>query len=186
MPPEYCGKGGINALKWIRNELHYLKNKLQEWEWLWDMEFNPSKCQVLHIAWSRKPINRNYTMHGQVRESVEHARYLAVEISSDLKFSHHINRVTANASKSLGFLKRNIKTKQAAYKTVVRPQLEYASSNWSPYTKKDIYKVEMVQRRAIRWSPNSYSSYQSVTELQQQSTYTKVHDPRPNCLKCFP
>ena len=33
---------------------------------------------------------------------------------------------------------------------------------------KDIYKVEMVQRRAIRWSLNSYSSYQSVTELQQQ------------------
>ena len=112
-------------------------------------------------------------MHGQVLESVDYARYLGVDISSDLNFSHHINRITANASKSLGFVKRNIKTKhsgirEAAYKTVVRPQLEYASPIWSPYTKKDIYKVEMVQRRAIRWSLNSYSSYQSVTELQQQ------------------
>ena len=137
------------------------------------MEFNPSKCQVLHIARSRKPIHRNYTMHGQVLESVDDARYLGVNISSDLTFSYHINRITANASKSLGFLKRNIKTKhsgirEAAYKTVVMPQLEYASPIWSPYTKKDIYKVEMVQRRAIRWSLNSYSSYQNVTELQQQ------------------
>ena len=112
-------------------------------------------------------------MHGQVLDSLDHARYLGVDISSDLNFNHHINRVTANASKSLGFLKRNIKTKhpgirEAAYKTTVRPQVEYASSVWSPYTKKDIHKVEMVQRRATRWIFSSYSPYQSVTELQQQ------------------
>ena len=119
-------------------------NKLQEWEQLWDMAFNP-KCQVLHIARSRKPIHRNYTMHDQVLESVDHARYLGVDISSDVNFSHHIDRITANASKSLGFLKRNIQTKhssirEAAYKTVVRPQLDYVSPIWSPYTKKDTYK----------------------------------------------
>ena len=112
-------------------------------------------------------------MHGQVLDSIDHARYLGVDISSELNFNHHINRITANASKSLGFLKRNIKAKhprirEAAYKTTVRPQVEYASSVWSPYTKKDIHKVEMVQRRATRWILSSYSPYQSVTELQQQ------------------
>ena len=34
--------------------------------------------------------------------------------------------------------------------------------------KKDIYKVEMVQRRATRWILSSFSPYQSVRELQQQ------------------
>ena len=29
---------------------------LLEWERTWDMEFNPSKCQVLHITRSRKPL----------------------------------------------------------------------------------------------------------------------------------
>ena len=87
--------------------------------------------------------SNTYTMHGQVLDSIDHARYLGVDILSDLNFNHHINRVTANASKSLGFLKRNIKTKhpgisEAAYKTTVRPQVEYASSVWSSYTKKDI------------------------------------------------
>ena len=38
--------------------------------------------------------------------SRDHARYLGVDISSDLNFNHHINCVTANASKSLGFLKK--------------------------------------------------------------------------------
>ena len=137
------------------------------------MEFNSSKCQVLHISKSRRPIKHSYTMYGQVLDSIDHARYLGVDISSDLDFNHHINRVTANASKTLGFLKRNIKTKhpgirEAAYKTTVRPQVEYASSVWSLYTKKDIHKVEMVQRRATGWILSSYSPDQSVTELQQQ------------------
>ena len=52
---------------------------------------------------------------------------------------------------------------EAAYKTIVRPQLEYASTTWSPYTKKDIYKVKMVQRRLICWICNSFSNYDSVT-----------------------
>ena len=31
-------------------------NVLREWKKKWDMEFNPSKCQVLHITRSRNPI----------------------------------------------------------------------------------------------------------------------------------
>ena len=77
-------------------------------------------------------------MHGQVLDSIDHARYLGVDISSDLNFSHHVKRITANASKSLGFLKRTKHPgiREAAYKATVRPQVEYASSVCSPYTKK--------------------------------------------------
>ena len=74
-------------------------------------------------------------------------------------------------NKSLGFIKRNIKTKhpgvrETAYKTIVRPQLEYASPVWGPYTQSNIYKVEMVQRRAIRWILNNFSPYDSVSQMQ--------------------
>ena len=33
------------------------------------------------------------------------------------------------------------------YKTLVRPTLEYCSPVWKPYTKKDIYQIEKVQKR---------------------------------------
>ena len=64
---------------------------------------------------------------------------------TDTKLYNNINRLTANASKSLGYLKRNNQTKhigirEAAFKTIVRPQLEYASTVWSPHTKQDIKK----------------------------------------------
>ena len=113
-------------------------------------------------------------MHRQTLESVENARYLGIDISLDLGFSHHINRITSNAQKNLGFLKSNIKTthsgiREAACKTIVWPQLEYASTTWSPYIKKDIYKIEMVQRRSIHRVCNLYSNYAGVTAMQSDS-----------------
>ena len=95
----------------LQDDLHVL----QECEKAWDMEFNPSKCQVLHISRSSKPIKHSYTMHGQVLDSIDHARYLGVDISSDLNSNHHIGRITSNASKSLGFLKETSKQNIRVY-----------------------------------------------------------------------
>ena len=55
--------------KKLQNDLDIL----QEWEREWDMEFNPSKCQVVHITRSRRPINTSFSMHGQVLDSVDSA-----------------------------------------------------------------------------------------------------------------
>ena len=89
-------------------------------------------------------------MHGQVLDSMASARYLVVDITSDLNFTQHTNRTTANAYKSLGYLKTKHLSKhpgirEAAFKTIFRHQVEYASTVWSPYTKKDINQIEMVQ-----------------------------------------
>ncbi|MES9994057.1 MAG: reverse transcriptase family protein, partial [Candidatus Thiodiazotropha sp.] len=143
---------------------------LQKWERTWDMEFNPNKCQVLHISRSRQPIHSQYTLHGEILESVDCARYLGVSISKDLSWNTHINEITSKANRTLGFVKRNIRTKnqavkELAYKSLVRPQVEYASSVWSPYTKQNIHKIEMVQRRAARWVSGKYSSYDSVSAM---------------------
>ena len=125
------------------NTLQADLDTLQEWERTWDMEFNPSKCQVLHITRSRQPLQSQYTLHGQFLESVDSAKYLGVNITQDLNWNHHINEITGKANRTLGFVKRNVKTKneavkELAYKTLVRPQVEYVSSVWNPHTKRNI------------------------------------------------
>ena len=67
------------------------------------------------------------------------------------------------SNQTLGFLNRNIRIhnrdmKSTTYKTFVRPQLEYASTVWSPYTDQYIDKLESVQRRAARRVNRDYTS----------------------------
>ena len=81
-----------------------------------------------------------------------------------------INEIVIEANQTLGFVKRNVKTKnqsvkELVYKTFVRHKVEYASTVWSPYTKKNIDQIEMLQRRAARWVTNRYSSYDSVSAM---------------------
>ena len=68
---------------------------LSAWETRWDMEFNSSKCQVVHVTDSRQTVKTDYVLHGQVLESVPYARFLGVDISSGLTWNSHMNGVTA-------------------------------------------------------------------------------------------
>ena len=100
---------------------------LEQWQKMWDMQFNPSKCQVLHIIRKVKPLNTKYILHNVELESASSvAKYLGVTIVDDLSWSPHIDNTTKKANQTLVFLKRNIRVhnkdlKSVAYKTLVRP-----------------------------------------------------------------
>ena len=79
--------------------------------------------------------------------TVSQATYLGIELASNLSWTPHINKITSKASQSLGFLKRTFnsaksETKTAAYKSIVRPTLEYSSPVWDQYKTCDIQKLE--------------------------------------------
>ena len=148
-------------------------NSLAIWEEKWMMAFHPQKCIVLPITRNRKPLLFNYTLHGHTLERTSHAKYLGINITSTLNWSHHIQQITNKANRTLGFLKRNVninsvKIKSNAYKTLIRPTLEYACPVWDPYTKSDIQRLEMVQRRSARYVCNSYQRRASVSEMIQR------------------
>ena len=156
---------------------------LEQWEKMWDMQFNPSKCQVLHITRKVKPLNTKYILHNVELESASAAKYLGVTIADDLEWSPHIDNTTKKANQTLGFLKRNIRVhnkdlKSVAYKTLVRPQLEYASTVWYPHHDKDIKKVEAVQRRAARWAIRDYKYTSSVTAMLKDLNWRPLDQRR--------
>lgn len=182
----YLTMEGGDSHRVLQNDL----DSLSVWESRWDMEFNPSKCQVVRVTSSRRPINTLYFLHGQVLEVVTSARYLGVDISSGLSWNSHIDRITVKANRTLGFLKRNIKTKQSkvremAYNTLVRPQLEYASPIWDPYTKGKILQIEKVQRRAARWTSNNFDPRSSVTGMLDDLGWRTLEQRRADARLCL-
>ena len=93
-------------------------DKLQEWERTSDMEFNPSKCQALHISRDSQQIHSQYTLYGEILESVS----CAISITKNLSWNTHTNKITSKAYRTLGLVKRNVRTtnqsvKELAYKT---------------------------------------------------------------------
>ena len=133
---------------------HDLDN-LSIWESDWDMEFNPSKCQVMQVPESRKSINATYRLNDQVLEMVVCAKYLKVDISNGLSWNSHID----SDNKTTSFINRNIKTKmpgvrEITYNTLVRPQRDYAApvwgvSVWDPHTKDKPFQIENYYERSV-------------------------------------
>ena len=127
-------------------------NSLAKWEMDWQMKFNVSKCHSMRVTrlHPSRHIDFNYTLHQQTLEQVQSAKYLGLTITDDLDWGQHISEITCKATKTLGFLRSNLAlaprhTKEVAYKTLVRPQLEYAAPIWHPYHETQIEKVEKVQ-----------------------------------------
>ena len=79
-----------------------------------------------------KQILFDYTLHQQKLEQVQSSKYLGLTITDNLDWGQHVLEISCKATKTMGFLRRNLAlaprhTKEVAYKTLVRPQLEYAA-----------------------------------------------------------
>ena len=117
-------------------------DRFGNWARQWGMRFQLVKCNMMQLT--RKHLNKtqaSYTLESTVLENVDNIEYLGVTITNDLKWNTHISNICTKANRTLGFLRRTLfscpqDVKEAAYKGMVRPILEYGSSVWDPYTDK--------------------------------------------------
>ena len=165
--------------------------KLQEdidrlgcWARKWGMRFQPVKCNMMQLTKKHNKIQASYTLEGTVLENVESIKYLGVTITSDLKWNTHIINICTKANRTLGFLRRNLfscpqEVKEAGYKTLVRPILEYGSSVWDPYTQGLQEELEKVQNRAARFVTRNYTREAgSMTGILEQLKWESLKKRR--------
>ena len=131
-------------------------DKLQEWTETWQMNFNAKKCYLLSTHSKRDPALNRYRLNGEEIAKTSHHSYLGVELQDDGKWTKHIENCTKKANRALGFIRRNFgrcpeSIKESLYTAMVRPHLEYASGAWSPHLKKDINRLDNIQRKASRF-----------------------------------
>ena len=108
-------------------------DRLGSWARIWGMRFQTVKCNMMQLTRKRtKKIHASYTLEGTDLGNVESIKYLGVTITNGLRWN-----VCTKANRTLGFLRRNLyscpqEVKEAAYKGLVRPVLNYGSSVWDP------------------------------------------------------
>ena len=156
---------------------------LAKWEKTWGMSFHPEKCSIIRIHRKRSPILFNYKLKGHTLLAESSTRYLGVDLSSNLTWNTHVDRTVKKGNSTLGFLRRNLRigseeVKTAAYFSLVRPKLEYCSTVWNPHTKALTNKLEMVQRRAARFTTNRYHNTSSVTDMLEHLGWETLESRR--------
>lgn len=117
-------------------------------------------------------------------------KYLGVILTPDLSWSDHISTICAKASRSLGYLRRNLRhapsnVRQLAYQTFVLPQLEFASSIWSPFQKYLIDMIESIQNRAARFITRNYNRHSSITQIKRQCCLQPLQTRRYIAIICL-
>ena len=129
------------------------------------------------------------THPGHPQDSLRGHILRSERISGDFHWKTHITKITNKANSTLAVLKRNVRVsskplKETAYKTLVRPQLEYSSPLWDPHHANLKKKVEDVQRRSARWVFNKYHygpkypNAMTPTEMIRQLEWTSMETRR--------
>jgi hypothetical protein len=170
----------------LQNDL----NTLEKWQNNWQMSFNTKKCFTMRITHVRNPKMFNYKLGSCILEETNSHAYLGVSITNNLSWSTHIHNITSSANRSLGFIRRNLYScpksiKQTAYMALVRPLLEYSNSVWDPHQKELINKLEMIQKRAARFTTKTYDKTTSITQLIKDLEWDTLQNRRTANRLCI-
>lgn len=109
----------------------------------------------------------NYSLGNSPLEDVKEFKDLGVTTTDNFNWNSHIDIIVSKANRMLGLIKKtcrgldDTKTLRTLYCALVRSNVEYCSVVWSPYTKKNIEKVEKVQRRATKFILKTEDNYET-------------------------
>ncbi|MEC8568518.1 MAG: reverse transcriptase family protein, partial [Pseudomonadota bacterium] len=115
----------------------------------------PSKCFQLRISKTKSQLDPEYAIDGMKLQSETAVVDLGVTVTEHLRWDKHIDKIYNKVSATSYQIRNCFKTKNIwvllkLYITYVRPKLEFNTCVWSPYRKKDIVRLESVQKRFTR------------------------------------
>ena len=137
--------------------------------WLTNNQLNLALHKCLNLQIKKPSLTENETQLFISNIPIKNSpcvKDLGILLSTDLKWSNHINHISSSASSQSylilkSFSSRCIWVLLKLYKTHVRPKLEYNSPVWSPYNNNMVYlayaQKTVVQVLALSRRKNTHS-----------------------------
>lgn len=175
----------FNTINSVSDQVYLCENLnyINKWCEEWEMVINFDKTSYLCLSNKIHKFEFTYNIGGHSIKQVDEYKYLGVTITSKLSWTAHIDNICSAARKKLGFLKHKLgrsssSLKLKAYKSIIRPSLEYASIVWEPHTVTNIEKIEKIQRLAARFIFNRYRRRDSPSVMLQDAELELLADRR--------
>jgi len=168
-------------------------DSVKAWSDRWMLKLNYNKCKV--VSFGRRTSNDFRYSISDGQESFTLARDvkindLGIILDGRLSFSDHVQCKVNKCFSLLGLLKRNFKNISTTgfvllYKSMIRSQLDYCNSVWSPYRKADVEELEKVQKKATKCIPG-LKGFSYIQRLQKCALTTlKFRRIRGDMIEVF-
>jgi hypothetical protein len=136
----------------VRNAQEDL-DKVAMWADKNNMKFNKNKFELVRYGKDNKLIKETsyVTENGNKIQEKESLRDLGVRMQNNATFDDHIARVESSGKKWCSWVLRTFRTRQKdtmmlLWKQLILPRIEYCSPLWAPYKRKDLEKLENIQK----------------------------------------
>jgi ribonuclease P/MRP protein subunit RPP40 len=144
--------GEVNNIAQIQ-DLRMDLDKLFSWANTWQMQFNVTKCKIIHLGAKNK--KESFSLGGNELIKTTEEKDLGVIITDNFKVARQCASAAKKGFQMLGMIARTIVSREKAviiplYKSLVRPHLDFCVQAWRPHLQKDIDLLERVQRRVTR------------------------------------
>ena len=151
-------------------------NRVYKWSEDNKLPFNCNKFTL--IQYTSKKSDNSLTYHyiapdGNKIQKVDNVKDLGIIMSSDLRFSDHINHIASKCKQLTGWIFRTFKSRDkltmlTLWKSLVLSRLDYCSQLWSPSKVGEMQEIEGLQR--------TFTNYISeVSNLDYWDRLSKLH-----------
>ncbi|ETO08756.1 hypothetical protein RFI_28632 [Reticulomyxa filosa] len=218
--PIQCGMFADDVALWtsiytsnvgeMTRQLQLLQNSLDgiaSWASKWKLLLSSEKSQCITF---RNKNKRKYTsMFLHLRDEkipeTNKVKYLGLIMDTQLSYKEHINYVYGKAARKLGYLtflcsykgiRPSLSVYNLLYKTIIRPNLEYACAFWNGAPESHKKKLEKIQRIAMcrilgvmkstAYDTVNILSQMPPLELRRQQEEVKLFQRCENHMQNFP
>jgi hypothetical protein len=163
----------------VNNEL------LQLSEWFRANKLSLNVAKTNFIIFGNKQFPKNFTkltlvLDGNILERTAFVKFLGVYLDEKVKWTQHLNHISSKVSRGLGIIGRLRKilssdTLKILYFSLIYPYLSYCNIIWGGAYATALYKLEVLQNRAVRLITSSpYRT--SSGPLYKQLNLLKIAD----------